>query len=138
MLFLVPKYLDNSELLVEIRRSRALQAECPELPPAACVTDRLARMLVELVDRFARRSEFQNCGTGYVEDMKSAAVLRLLQAAMKFDPEKSSNAFSYLTRTVENTCKTFGNKERTQSRVREAMTVHQSVAGGVNSAWAEW
>ena len=134
----MPRYLDNAYLLEEIRKSRALQAECPDLPPAACVTDRLARMLVELVERFARRPECRDYGSGYLSDMKSHAVCQLVQAAMKFDPARSSNPFGYFSRTTENAFKRFHRKEGTQAKVREAVTVHQSVAAGVNSAWAQW
>ena len=67
--------------------------------PDGGFTTALSEMLVKLVNRFGMRPNW----SGYtdIEDMKSDAVLALLQGMLKFSPLKSSNPFAYATQCMK-------------------------------------
>ena len=64
------------------------------------VTDKLARMYMKLVERYATRSNWR--GYTYNDEMRSTALLQLSQIGLQFDESKSQNPFAYYTAAVTN------------------------------------
>ena len=64
------------------------------------MTDKLARMFMKLVDRYATRSNWR--GYTYNDEMRSTALLQLSQIGLQFDESKSANPFAYYTAAVTN------------------------------------
>lgn len=108
----VPKYyLTNADLLPAVLESKS----------AGKITDKLARMLLLLTDRYSRKANFN--GYSYREDMVSAALINLCQNALKFNPEKSSNPFAFYTTAIKNSFLQFMIDEKKQRYIRDTLLV---------------
>ena len=114
-------YLNNARLLEHIGLSKERLAERqkkhPEATPAECMTPELVKMLMMLVERYAQRANWR--GYTYIDDMKSEALVSLLNGALKFNPEKSQNPFGYLTQIVTHSFLTTLDKEKKVRRIRD-------------------
>jgi len=123
----VQKYLNNGRLLEHIGLSKEKwevakkKAKDPDkLPSAASImTPELVKMIMMLVERYAQRANWR--GYTYIEDMKSEALLSLLNGTLKFNPEKSKNPFGYMTQIVTHSFLTTLDKEKKVRRIRDDM-----------------
>jgi DNA-directed RNA polymerase specialized sigma subunit len=104
-------YLPNSVLLPEVIRSKELGRITPEL----------AKMLIMLARRFASKPSFS--GYTYKEDMIAEALADLCKNALKFNPSKSNNPFSFYTTCIRNTFLGYLNDEKKKRRLRDKMLV---------------
>lgn len=84
------KYLNNKDLLAEVLISKKQQK----------MTDKLAKMLMLLVERYSKKGSFVNYT--YNNDMQSYALLMICKTWQGFDPAKSSNPFAWFTQCVKN------------------------------------
>lgn len=112
-------YLNNAALLEEIDKSQKIQKKNPDWTPAQCMTPRLVNMLQKLVERYSQKSNWR--GYTYIDDMRSEAVLSLLQGALKFNPQKSQNPFGYLTQIVTHSFLTTLEKEKRVRNIRDTL-----------------
>lgn len=112
-------YLNNAHLLEEIALSKVVQEENPDWTPAQCMTPKLVEMLMELVKRYSSRANWR--GYTYIEDMRSDALVSLMQNALKFNPEKSSNPFGYYTQIVTHSFLTALDKEKKNRDIRDTL-----------------
>ena len=121
----VQKYLNNARLLEHIALSKTVwekaKKKCknPDKMPSAaqCMTPEMVKMIMMLVDRYAQRANWR--GYTYIEDMKSEALLSLLNGSLKFNPEKSKNPFGYMTQIVTHSFLTTLDKEKKVRRIRD-------------------
>ena len=121
----VQKYLNNARLLEHIALSKVAwekaKKKCknPDKMPSAaqCMTPEMVKMIMMLVDRYAQRANWR--GYTYIEDMKSEALLSLLNGSLKFNPEKSKNPFGYITQIVTHSFLTTLDKEKKVRRIRD-------------------
>lgn len=104
-------YLTNARLLPEVIRSKELGR----------LTDELAEMLMMLTRKYAMRPCFS--GYTYREDMVSEALANLCQNALKFNPEKSDNPFSFYTSCINNSFLQFLNIEKKHRRIRDQLLI---------------
>ena len=106
-------YVTNATLLPAVLKAKKLGK----------ITDELIRMLSMIAERYSRKSWF--IGYSYREDMVSAAVLNLCHNnnALKFNPEKSSNPFSYYTTAINNVFSQFKADEKKHRNIRDALLV---------------
>jgi len=74
-------------------------------------------MLMMLVERYAQRANWR--GYTYIDDMKSEALVSLLNGSLKFKPEVSQNPFGYLTQIVTHSFLTTLDKEKKVRRIRD-------------------
>lgn len=81
------------------------------------LTPQMAKMLFLLVERYARRPNW--IGYSYNDDMKSAALVQVCSAVLKFDESKSSNPFSFLTTTLTNAFIRVWHDENRQQTIRD-------------------
>lgn len=110
-------YVTNATLLPEVIKAKALGRITPEL----------ARMLMMIAERYSRKSWFS--GYSYREDMVSAALVNLcsnntgIPNALKFNPEKSNNPFSYYTTAVHNSFQQFKGVEKNHRNTRDKLLI---------------
>ena len=84
---------------------------------AECMTDELVKMIMMLVERYGQRSNWR--GYTYIDDMKSEALVSLLNGTLKFDPAKSQNPFGYMTQIVTHSFLTTLDKEKKVRKIRD-------------------
>lgn len=104
-------YLTNADLLPAVLESKK----------HGKITDKLARMLMLLTDRYSRKANFN--GYSFREDMVSAALINLCQNALKFNPEKSSNPFAFYTTAIKNSFLQYMLDEKKQRFIRDTLLV---------------
>jgi len=104
-------YLSNKELLLEFAKSKE-QGQ---------MTDKFAHMLQLLVYRISRKGNFVNYS--YISDMRSFAMLMLVNTWDRFDPEKSQNPFAYYTQCTTNSMIQILNQEKRQRTIRDEIMV---------------
>lgn len=102
-------YLTNTDLLPAVLEAKE----------RGKMTDKLARMLMLLTDRYSRKSNFS--GYSFREDMVSAALINLVQNALKFDPAKSSNPFAFYTTAIKNSFLQYMLEEKKQRYIRDQL-----------------
>jgi len=108
-------YLNNKDLFAEVVKSRE----------AGIMSDKLARMLQMLTQRYGRAGRY--IGYTYNEDMQAYAMMMLCRTWHKFDPERFTNAFAYYTTCVHNSFNQFLNKEKAQRDVRDELLLKQGL-----------
>ena len=108
-------YLDNKELLKETILSKE-QGQ---------MTDRLASMIMMLVNHYATKANVVNYT--YNDDMRAYAIMMHMSSWKSFKIEKSKNAFAFFTQCTKNSFRQFLNKERRQRDIRDELLVHQGL-----------
>jgi len=117
-------YLNNGDLIKNIRIAKENQSTHPEWTPAQCMPPELVKMCSLLVEKFAQRKNFRSYT--YIEDWKSEAILALLQNGLKFNEEKSNNAFGYYTQIVNHVFLTQLEKEEKMRNIRDDLIEQQN------------
>jgi len=116
-------YLNNASLIEEIMISKDTKTSNPNWTPAQCMTPKLVGMLQMLVDRYSQKVNWR--GYTYIDDMRSEAIVSLMQNALKFNPEKSQNPFGYYTQIVTHSFLTFLDKEKKVRRIKDTLLEQQ-------------
>ena len=109
-------YLNNKDLFADTVASLE----------AGQMNEQLARKLMMLVKRYARKANFANYT--YNEDMQSYAIMRLVATWKAFKPEKSTNAFAFFTQCVKNSFMQYLNQERKQRDIRDELLVDKGLS----------
>ena len=104
-------YVTNAQLLPAVLEAKQLGR----------VTDKLAKMLLLIAERYSRKSWFS--GYSYREDMVALAMVNLCANALKFDPAKSSNPFAYYTTAIHNTFQQYKTVEKNHRNIRDSLLV---------------
>lgn len=111
-------YVRNKDLLPEI-------IDCRE---RGVVSDKLGRMLLLIVENYARKYNWVNYT--FRDDMKGHAMVHLSNAALKFDPARSNNPFAYYTQVAKNAFIQIIKQERKQRDIKD---LHITEDGGMAS-----
>ena len=85
------------------------------------VTDKLIRMIWMIAERYSRKGNF--IGYSFRADMVSAAVMNLCNNALKFNPEKGSNPFSFYTTAIHNSFLQYMADEKKHRNIRDALLI---------------
>lgn len=115
----VGHYITNNQLLPVVLHAKEI----------GIVTDELIRMIWKVAERYSRKFNFARYT--YREDMVASAVMNLCNNALKFDPEKSKNPFSFYTTAIHNSFLQYMADEKKQRRIRDALLVD----GGANPSF---
>jgi len=102
-------YVTNADLLPAVLEAKKLGR----------VTDKLAKMLLLIAERYSRKSWFS--GYSYREDMVSVAVANLAANALKFNHETSKNPFAYYTTAIHRSFQNYKNEEKKHRNIRDAL-----------------
>jgi len=108
-------YLNNKELLVEVRKSKELGR----------MSDTLARMLQLLCSKYAKKGNFVNYS--YNEDMQAYAMMMLVRTWNGFDPDKGSNPFAFFTQCIKHSFIQYLKHEQRQRDVRDLLLIDQGL-----------
>jgi len=114
------KYLNNKELLAEVKISKQKGA----------MTDKLAKMLMLLCMKYAKKGNFVNYS--YNDDMQAFAALMLVKTWNAFDPEKSDNPFAFFTQCIHHSFIQFLNQEKRQRNIKDELLVNQGLSPSYN------
>ena len=113
-------YVNNKTLLECIEKYQKQKNEAiqnnttlPKIP------EYFGEAIIQIATRFSRRSNF--IGYSFRDEMISDAIEHALVAADKFDPNKSSNPFSYITTMVYYSFIRRIAKEKRQSYIRSKL-----------------
>lgn len=109
-------YLNNKELLAEVRRSKK----------TGRMSDLLAKMLMLLCSKYAKKGNFVNYS--YNEDMQAYAMMMLVRTWASFDPDKSNNPFAFYTQCIKNSFIQFLNQEKRQRNIRDLLLLDQGLS----------
>jgi hypothetical protein len=104
-------YVTNAQLLPAVIEAKQLGR----------VTNRLAKMLLLIAERYSRKSWFS--GYSYREDMVAHAVANLCQNALKFDHTRFNNPFAYYTTAIHNSFQQYKGEEKKHRDTRDALLV---------------
>lgn len=85
------------------------------------ITDRLARMFIKLVERYAQKNNWRSYT--YNEEMRGQALLQLSHVGLLFDENRSDNPFAYYTRVVTNAFTRILNVEKKNQVIRDDILV---------------
>lgn len=102
-------YVTNSQLLPAVIEAKQL----------GYVTDKLISMIMKIAERYSHKHNF--VGYSFREDMVCAAVMNLCNNALKFNPEKSSNPFSFYTTAIHNSFLQYMADEKKHRNIRDAL-----------------
>jgi DNA-directed RNA polymerase specialized sigma24 family protein len=76
-------------------------------------------MLIRMVNGLGSKRNW--CGYSWLDDMKADALVTLCQNYCKFDENKTTNAFAYLTQIIRFSFITFLEKETKQRDIKDAI-----------------
>jgi DNA-directed RNA polymerase specialized sigma24 family protein len=100
-------YIKNVDLLGEII----------EFKKNGRASETLGKMLLSIAKNFSSRGNFS--GYTWRNDMVSEAVLTCLKYLKNFNPERSSNAFSYITQICNNSFKAYIKIQNKHSKIKD-------------------
>lgn len=106
-------YLSNSKMLPEVIKSKQL----------GYITNELAQMLMMLTTKYSMRPCFIGYTNAYKEDMISEALANLCKNALKFNPEKSDNPFSFYTTCIHNSFLQTLSAEKNHRKIRDTLLI---------------
>jgi hypothetical protein len=112
-------YVTNGQLLPAVLAAKA----------AGKVSNELIAMIWKIAERYSHKHNF--VGYSYREDMVAAAVMNLCNNALKFNPEKSSNPFSFYTTAIYHSFLQYMADEKKHRSIRDALLVD----GGANPSF---
>ena len=87
-----------------------------KIDPSILMPNYLGECFIKIVNNYGNRNNFS--GYTYLEDMKAEALVLCIKYGHNFNPEISSNAFSYFTQLTHNCFLQVLKKEKQQQELR--------------------
>jgi len=78
-----------------------------------------------ITERYSKKSKFSVYS--FREDMVSVALINLCANGLKFDPERSSNPFSFYTTVIHNSFLQYMADEKKHRNIRDSMMVENGL-----------
>ncbi len=100
-------YVSNSDLLSEIIKYKETKI----------FSERLGQMLLDIANNYSTKGNF--VGYTWREDMCSDAMMTCIKYLDNFNPEKSTNAFAYVTQICCNSFKLYIKKQHEHSKIKD-------------------
>jgi hypothetical protein len=113
-------YVTNAQLLPAVLEAKELGK----------VTDKLIGMIWMIAERYSRKGNF--VGYSFREDMVAAAIANLCNNALKFNPEKSANPFSFYTTAIHNSFLQYMADEKKHRKVRDRLLIESGANPSYN------
>jgi len=113
-------YVTNAQLLPAVLEAKELGK----------VTDKLIRMIWMIAERYSRKSNF--VGYSFREDMVAVAMVNLCNNALKFNPDKSANPFSFYTTAIHNSFLQYMADEKKHRKVRDRLLIESGANPSYN------
>ena len=86
-----------------------------------CITDKLSRMYMELVNRYSEKSNWR--GYTFKSEMIGASLLQFSSMGLQFNEMKSDNPFSYYTQFAKNSFTKVLNDEKVVRDIRDDLLI---------------
>lgn len=100
-------YVTNSDLLAEVIKFKA----------DGKMSEALGKMLLTISSHYSSRSNFS--GYTWKQDMISESVFTCVKYLKNFNPEKSTNAFAYVTQIIKNSFKLYITEQKKHSKIKD-------------------
>jgi DNA-directed RNA polymerase specialized sigma24 family protein len=100
-------YVKNADLLAEIIIFKQ----------TGIVTDRLGGMLLSIANNYTTKGNF--IGYTWKNDMVGDAMLTCLKYLKNFNPERSSNAFAYITQIIKNSFRAYLKEQKKHAQIKD-------------------
>lgn len=100
-------YVTNSELLSEIVKFKE----------SGIMSNELGKMLLTISTHYSTKSNFS--GYTWRQDMISESVFTCVKYLKNFNPEKSTNAFAYITQIIKNSFKLYITEQKKHSKIKD-------------------
>lgn len=81
------------------------------------MTEKLAKMIIMMCEKYSMKGNWR--GYSFLEDMKSAAILQLTDAGLKFNEKFTLNPFAYYTTTINRAFISVLNSEKKNHEIRD-------------------
>ncbi len=81
------------------------------------MSEKLGKMLLQVATHYSSKSNFS--GYTWKQDMISEAVLTCVKYLKNFKPEKSTNAFAYVTQIIKNSFKLYITEQKNHSKIKD-------------------
>jgi hypothetical protein len=109
----VKNYVNNRDLITEIKLSKENNK----------LTDKLTKMIILLVDKYASSSRFY-VTTHFKDDMKNFAIQTMVEKWSKFDCDRENpNPFSYYTSIIKNAFYQYQNAEKKEKDIKNDLLI---------------
>jgi len=102
-------YVNNNEMVEEFRKYKK----------TGVISDELGSMFIKIAQNLSNKSNF--IGYTWKEEMIGEAVLTCIKYSKNFDPEKSNNAFGYISRFCYNAFIEYIKKQKQHSQTKETL-----------------
>lgn len=102
-------YVNNEEMLEEFRKYKS----------TGIISNELGTMFVKIARNLSNKSNF--IGYTWKEEMIGEAVLTCIKYSKNFDPDKSKNAFGYISRFCYNSFIEYIKKQKNHSQIKETL-----------------
>jgi len=100
-------YISNNDLLAEIVKFKK----------EGKMSEELGQMLLKIATQYSSKSNFS--GYTWKQDMVSESVLTCVKYIKNFNPEKSTNAFAYVTQIIGNSFKLYITDQKKHSKIKD-------------------
>jgi hypothetical protein len=91
------------------------------------VTKELALAWLQLCQRYSTKYNFR--GYSYIDEMRAAALIQLVQVGLKFNEARSDNPFAYLTAVVNNAFIRQLKKEKVEGDIKNELREYAGLDG---------
>ena len=116
-------YVKNKDLLEEIRKYKEDLRNGKDK-----MSENLGVMIMLIANGLAQKPNFS--GYTWIEDMKAEAVFTVVKYLRNFDPEKSQNAFAYVTTICMRAFIAYLNKQKKHSKIKNDLFEFQNTEFG--------
>lgn len=100
-------YVTNSDLLEQII----------DFKNTGKMSEKLGKMLLTISSQYSTKSSFS--GYTWREDMISESVFTCIKYIKNFNPEKSTNAFAYVTQIIKNSFKLYITDQKKHIKIKD-------------------
>jgi DNA-directed RNA polymerase specialized sigma24 family protein len=100
-------YVSNSDLLAEVIKFK----------DEGKMSEDLGKMLLMISTHYSTKSNFS--GYTWKQDMISESVFTCVKYLKNFKPEKSTNAFAYVTQIIKNSFKLYITDQKKHSKIKD-------------------
>lgn len=124
-------YVNNKEFFQAMKEWKKIVIDAEEAgEPKPCVTDYIGECFLKIAEHLSYRPNFINYP--YREEMVGDGIENCLMYASNFDPEKSSNPFSYFTQIIYYAFLRRIEKEKKQLYTKYKMTDQVNINQGAS------
>lgn len=108
-------YVNNNELLQEIVNYK----------DSGIMSETLGRMIMRIAGGLSQKANYS--GYTWIDDMRSEAILTVIKYIKNFNPEKSQNAFAYVTQICSNAFVSYITKQKKHSTIKNKLFENQDI-----------